>query len=159
MFLRTLCMCLKSVGMMCYPLQPSQKLCDFYAGSILTGDTEITSRTEACRLNAKLAKILDKQTNQIESKCFLISQNISKKLITLSNVQRVSRRGVAGRCASHLKEVGHTQEVTPEVQILSVHTSVHLAGGQKLLAGLAWPLLLALSQLVPISLLNLRFSI
>lgn len=128
-FPRALCMCLETVGMRSYLFQPSQRPYDFWAGSILTAKAEITSRTEAGWLNAKLAKILGKQTNQIESKCFLISQNISKKLITLSNAQRASCRGVAGRSASHLKEIGHTQEMTPEIQLyLSIHLSIWQRG-------------------------------
>lgn len=113
-----------------YLLQDPKWLRAFSAGLILRVDTEIISRTEAGWLNAKLAKILGKQTNQIESKCFLISQNISEKLITLSNIQRAPHGGAAGKSTFHPKETGHTQEMEPGVQPLSAWLSIFPVAGQ-----------------------------
>lgn len=114
-FPKALRTCLETVRF--YFLQPSMWLCDFCARLILRIDAEIISRTKADWLNAKLAKIFGKQTNQIESKCFLISPNISKKLITLSNAQRTPHRGAARRSKFYLKEMA------PKVQPLSAHPS------------------------------------
>lgn len=117
---------LERAGMRFYLLQAPEWLCDFCAGLILRVDAEIISRTEAGWLNAKLAKILGKQTYQIESKCFLISQNISEKLITRSNTQRAPHGEAAGRSTFHLKETGHTQEGTwsPALVCLSIFPPV-----------------------------------
>lgn len=128
-FPKVLGICLKAVGVRLHLLLPSEWLCDFSVRLILRVDAEITSRTEPGWLNAKLDKILGKQTTQTESRCFLISQNISKKLITLNNAQRALHRGAAGGSKFHLKELG-----TPwrwlqwSCPCLSIHLSVWQTG-------------------------------
>lgn len=118
-----LCTCLKTVGVKSYLHQPSQSLCGFCVRSSLTGDAEITSRTKGWLTKCQTGQNTW-QTDEIESKCFLISPNMRKKLITLSNAQRAPHRGMAGRSAFHLKETGHTQEMSPAFVCPSMCPSV-----------------------------------
>lgn len=121
-FPNILCTCLERVGLRFYLLRPSEVPCDLCAGLI---------SQSRCRDHFKDRGWLTKcqtgqntwQTIQIESKGSPISQNISKKLIILSNAQRAPPRGAAGRSKFHLKENGQIQEMVPDVKPLSVCTS------------------------------------
>lgn len=117
-FPNILCTYLERVGLRFYLLRPSRVALWFLCR--IDYSESMQRSFQGLRLTKCQTGQNTWQTSQIESKGSPISQNISKKLIILSNAQRAHPRGAAGRSKFHLKENRHTQEMAPEVQPLSV---------------------------------------
>lgn len=156
-FPKVLCTSLEAVGVRLYFLPPSEWLRDFCARLILRVDAKIISRTEAGWLNAKQAKIPGKQVYQIESKYFLISPNISKKLITL-----MPRELLLEKQPGLFQPEGNRAALLTASPPLSIQLSIGQKGAEAACGVLAAPVgsVPACSYFSPepISLLNLKFN-
>lgn len=118
-FPNVLCTYLERVGLRFFLLRPSEWPCDFCSVLIIQSWCRDHFKDWGWLIKCQTGQNTW-QTSKIESKGSPISQNISKKLIILSNAQRAHPRGAAGRSKFHLKENGHTQEMAPQVQLLPV---------------------------------------